>query len=154
MTPDNRRQTSATRSDPTTDPACTVRVHPDDRPGDPAARRVIKTAGGRWCALTHPHHTAVPEEPEGLGDWPSQSLAHLALVLSRAARTTSRGRGARRGRAERLPVRHRVPAQRGSAADHTGTPSFWEVAKAYCRAFIRTDDRLKECERRADRENR
>ncbi|NYH77618.1 hypothetical protein FHR84_000932 [Actinopolyspora biskrensis] len=154
MTPDSRRQTSATRSDPTTDPAGTVRVHPDDRPGDPTARRVIKTAGGQWHTLTHPRPAAVPEEPEGLGDWPRQPLAHLALVLSRAARPTSRGQGARRGRVERLPVRHRVPAQRNNVADHSGAPSFWEVAKAYCRAFIRTDDRLKEHERRADRDNR
>ncbi|SDQ22920.1 hypothetical protein [Actinopolyspora saharensis] len=153
MTSDSRRQTSATRSDPTLDPAGTVRMHPDDRPDDPTARRVIKTADGRWCALTHPQHATIPEEPEELGAWPAQPLTHLGLVLSRATRTTSRGR-ARRGRAERLPAGHHVPTPRGGTAEQSATPSFWEVAKAYCRAFIRTDDRLKEYERRAHRDKR
>lgn len=80
------------------DPIGTIRVHPDDDPRDPGARRVIRTDREvelRWVLITGRERAGADwgsrsdaeiglgefSDVMGLSVWPRQSLAELAHVL-------------------------------------------------------------------------
>ncbi|PRW63663.1 hypothetical protein [Actinopolyspora mortivallis] len=144
MTTDARGRTPDTDTDPRSDPSGTVRVHPADHPSDPRARRIIKTADGRWHALTHPEPNTSEPRAEALRDWPPQPLAELARVLCVSSDGSSPTVPAPR---DEHPEPERGSDRTGTPPKRARTPTFWEVAKAYCRAFLRTDERLEQYER-------
>jgi hypothetical protein len=109
------------QGDPDDDPVGTVRVHPADEPHDPDARRVIKTSTGEWVPVTRPAIPPQAERGTELHTWPHQSLESLARALGHP--DTDWDAGGRQ------------------------VPSFWEVAKAYCRALHRLTDEWLESHR-------
>ncbi|GGI83762.1 hypothetical protein GCM10011581_21220 [Saccharopolyspora subtropica] len=145
MSTDDRKETPSTTEatdQPATDPTGTVRVHPDDDPADPAARRFIRTIDGGWSSLTHPPGSAPAAVPsDAVRGWPRQPLADLALRLGHPdGRIRSRGRAAeaRAGSAAVARVQHQ-PHHRPTRTPPS-TPSFWEAAKVYCRALRTMSD--------------
>ncbi|GAA4837777.1 hypothetical protein GCM10025787_17540 [Saccharopolyspora rosea] len=133
MTTDDRKETATPADRPAADPVGTVRIHPDDAPDDPAARRAVKTSGG-WTMLTRPESSAPGAPcPAGVGDWPRQPLGHLAAVLGHPDGVDARPRPALRRHPAGLDHQphSRAPAR---APAEPVVPSFWEEAKLYCRA--------------------
>jgi hypothetical protein len=87
--------------DPTTDPPMTVRVHPDDDPYSPTARRVIRTDARQWVLVTGPG----VGRHDGVATWPVQH----PLVWATAYR-----------HAEAAKVRRLSPAAELAGDDITG----------------------------------
>ncbi|MHA6805027.1 hypothetical protein [Salinifilum ghardaiensis] len=107
--------------DPLDDAVGTVRVHPADERTAPRARRVIKSSNGGWVHLTQESIPAPARPWEELRTWPRQSLVELARVLGHADAPSCAHR-------RELPER--------------ATPTFWEAAKAYCRALAAASDSI------------
>ncbi|MFC5992896.1 DUF433 domain-containing protein [Pseudonocardia hispaniensis] len=110
-----------------------VRVHPDDDPNTPDARRIIRSSGGVWQQITGSHITfAILEE------WRVQPLPDLARVLGHPDSTQPTP-----GADELLIVTH--PARRGGrpTIGHTrlDVATIWEwlaageTVEQICRAY-------------------
>lgn len=75
---------------PAEDPPLTIRVHPDDDPKSPDARRVVKTdrpGGGLWLQLTGPTGGAIGFgcHHETVAGWPVQHWLLAATTYGHAA---------------------------------------------------------------------
>ena len=77
--------------DPATDPPMTVRVHPDDDPRSPAARRAVRTDDGWWIVATAGGQ-CMPRmrAPQTVADWPVQHpLVYCTAFRHAAHRATA-----------------------------------------------------------------
>ncbi|MBE9372957.1 hypothetical protein IQ251_00700 [Saccharopolyspora sp. HNM0983] len=113
---------------PDLDPVGTVRVHPADSAVRPDARRIIKRSDRTWTGFTGPASNAPPHE---VADWPCQSLPEVAAVFEHADTTARRDRRSAVRRSVLSGPGHRL----ARSTPRQTTPSFWEEAKAYCRAM-------------------
>jgi hypothetical protein len=85
---------------PELDPAMIVRIHPDDRPTDPGARRVIRHAVAGPAGGLHPWIavTGIWPEPEialldeDVADWPIQHPIDYCAALRHTSTAEERGR--------------------------------------------------------------
>lgn len=76
---------------PSLDPPMTVRVHPDDDPRSPSARRAIRTTanGPSWHGVTGAPHAAY--RSSDVATWPVQHPIVYGTVYRHAAAADARG---------------------------------------------------------------
>lgn len=79
--------------DPALDPPLSIRVHPDDDPRDPQARRVVRGGAGAWVQVTGELATVAMlgwVTTDEVASWPRQHWLVAATVFGHAVHADPR----------------------------------------------------------------